>query len=570
MKLNRYIFIVLNTILLNSIAIAQTYITPKDFFSFPMDTPLYLSGGFGDLRANHFHSGIDLKTNGKENMPVYSVMEGYVVRIKVSPYGYGKALYINHPNGYTTVYAHLNNFESKLDSFLYQYQKENKLNEFDVFPKKNQFYYKAGEIIAYSGNTGGSSGPHLHFEIRETKSEAIINPLLFNIPVFDTLSPKIKKIRIYKKDTEHLFNYYHYPFQNINSDTININAGTYSFGLLAQDFALESNYGIGVNYIQVLVNENSVFKRQVEKFEFHESRNVNLDFDYCDWRENGIRYIKTFKENSNNINFYEVFNNGWIDLKNGELKKIKIIIKDEKGKEDFKEFYLRSSNTQENNIENQCNTEHFAKSSAAVFYPARGLKAENKNIELELEKYALQDTFLIGFFEAKKNKKTYGPIYYFGSPLIPIKSYDLIVHWKNLPASKNPKKYILAGVTEKGSLYSLGGEFKGGELKAKLSAFPYAISLYYDSLAPKIFYFTIKKSNGNFQFFIKTADDFSGIDEYSILLNDEWIPAYYDAKKDLIYGEIRENLNTGKHSLSIIVVDKKKNIKKLSKNFIVE
>lgn len=535
-----------------------------------MDTPLYLSGGFGDLRANHFHSGIDIKTGGKENLPVYSVMEGYVVRIKVSPYGYGKALYINHPNGYTTVYAHLNKFESKIDSFLYQYQKDNKLNEFDFFPKKNQFYFQAGQIIAYSGNTGGSSGPHLHFEIRETQSEAIINPLLFNIPISDTISPKLKKIRLYKKDSEHLFNYYHYPFQNIFSDTVYVNPGTYSFAVLAQDFALEPNYGIGVNYIQVLVNNQCIFNRKVEKFEFHESRNVNLDFDYCDWRENGIRFIKTFKENANNINFYDVFNNGWFDIKSGENKKIKIIIKDEKGREDFKEIYLSSIDSFNINQENACNTEHKAKSNAGIYYPARGLKIENQNLEIELKAFALQDTFLIGFYEAQKTKKTYGPVIYFASPLIPIKSYDLLINWKKLPASKNPNKFILTGITERGSLYSLGGEYNNGHVKAKLSAFPHAISLFYDSLAPKIFYFTIKKTAGNYQFIIKTADDFSGIDEYSVYLNNKWIPAFYDAKKDIIYGEIRESLNVGKHSLSIIVTDKKKNTKKLSKKFIVE
>ena len=157
---------------------------PKDYFKAPLDIRLSLSGSFGELRSNHFHTGLDFKTNQKEGLNVYASADGYVSRIKISSYGYGKAIYVTHPNGYTSVYGHLKEGVGKIQDYIKMAHYKEKAFEIELFLKPDELVVKQGEIIALSGNTGGSGGPHLHFEIRDTQSEKPINPLLFG---FDSL-----------------------------------------------------------------------------------------------------------------------------------------------------------------------------------------------------------------------------------------------------------------------------------------------------------------------------------------------------------------------------------------------
>ena len=169
---------------------------PKKYFRSPLGIPLFLAGNFGELRSNHFHSGLDMKTQGKEGFRIYAAADGYVSRVKISPWGYGKTIYIDHPNGYTTVYAHLKGYSGVIASEIkkYQYQKESW--EIDWYPSDTLMKVKKGDVIAISGNTGGSGGPHLHFEIRETESEHPVNPLLFGFDIKDNIKPIIRSITL--------------------------------------------------------------------------------------------------------------------------------------------------------------------------------------------------------------------------------------------------------------------------------------------------------------------------------------------------------------------------------------
>src|SRR5690606_17144796 len=189
-----------------------------DNFIFPMDTPLIISGNYGELRPNHFHAGIDFSTNNKVNLPVYAAADGYVSRIKVSPFGYGKAIYVTHPNGQVTVYAHLNSYNEKIAAIVKQEQYARKNYEVEIYPKANFIQVKKGEIIAYSGNTGGSTGPHIHFELRDEKTETPLNPLKF-YSLNDTVKPTLAKIAFYDlSDT--ISPKYMYAFSIKNADTL--------------------------------------------------------------------------------------------------------------------------------------------------------------------------------------------------------------------------------------------------------------------------------------------------------------------------------------------------------------
>ena len=155
-------------VLLGMIASAQTESKyPKNYFRSPLDIPMSLSGNFGEIRPNHFHSGLDLRTNSREGLNIYAVADGYVSRIKVSPYGYGKAIYITHPNGYVSVYGHLSAYSGAIAEYIKKAQYEKESFEVELFPAKDEIKVTKGQVIAFSGNTGGSGGPHLHFEIRD-------------------------------------------------------------------------------------------------------------------------------------------------------------------------------------------------------------------------------------------------------------------------------------------------------------------------------------------------------------------------------------------------------------------
>ncbi|WP_321540762.1 M23 family metallopeptidase [Flavobacterium piscinae] len=188
---------------------------PKEDFIPPLDIPLSLSGTFGELRSNHFHSGIDFRTQQKEGLNVIAVADGFVSRIKISTFGYGKAIYITHPNGYTSVYGHLLKTSPKIDAYLKKQHYALESFEIDIFPKPEDLIVKQGEIIALSGNTGGSGGPHLHFEYRDTKTEKIINPFFFGLDtkVKDTRIPVINEIVVYPLSEDGLVNQSQIPIQ---------------------------------------------------------------------------------------------------------------------------------------------------------------------------------------------------------------------------------------------------------------------------------------------------------------------------------------------------------------------
>ena len=187
---------------------------PTDYFALPLDIPTQLSGNFGELRPNHFHAGFDFKTQKKEGLNVFASANGYVSRIKISTFGYGKAIYITHPNGFTTVYGHLKSLNPAIDTYLRKIQYKEKSYEVDLYLKPNQLPIKKGEIIALSGNTGGSDGPHLHFEIRDSETEKILNPLLFGFDtvIKDSQRPIVTGVLVYPLDENTVINKSKNPF----------------------------------------------------------------------------------------------------------------------------------------------------------------------------------------------------------------------------------------------------------------------------------------------------------------------------------------------------------------------
>ena len=275
----------------------------------PLDYESILSGTFGELRTNHFHSGIDIKTKGKEGSKIYAFSEGYVSRIKISKGGYGKAIYIKHSDGKTTVYAHLKSFSKKIEKVVKtkQYLKEN--YEIEIFPGFNEIKISNNELIAFSGNTGGSSGPHLHFEIRDINQKPL-NPLNYGIDVQDNRSPSILGLKIYSlyknmeiKNSKNL-TFYKKDKNSYITDTIQ-SIGALGFGVQTidrQDLASNKN---GVYKINTYIDNDTLISIDFNKFSFEETKHINRYIDYPEFKRNKKRFQKLFIQKNNPLSIYK-------------------------------------------------------------------------------------------------------------------------------------------------------------------------------------------------------------------------------------------------------------------------
>ncbi|RYY83786.1 MAG: M23 family metallopeptidase [Chitinophagaceae bacterium] len=267
--------IVLPLLLAPIAAFAQDY--PKDYFRHPLDIPMALVANFGEIRANHWHMGLDIRTQQRVNLPVYASAEGYIARVVVEPGGFGQALYIAHPNGMTTLYAHLNAFYPELAQWVkaQQYARESWAGDF--IPASGQFPVRKGQYIALSGSTGGSQGPHVHFEIRDTKTDACLNPLLFGMPIADAVPPTVSRIAMYDRSRS---TWMQTPQFVTAGSTIRSGSRRVSFAVAATDRFSGSNNPNGIYSARMLVDGSPVSEFRLNNIGYDETRAINAQIDY--------------------------------------------------------------------------------------------------------------------------------------------------------------------------------------------------------------------------------------------------------------------------------------------------
>ena len=297
--------------LFSSALLAQTQY-PKDYFSPPLDIPMQLSGNFGELRPNHFHAGFDFKTQQKEGLKVYASADGYVSRIKISTFGNGKTIYINHPNGYTTVYAHLQKAVGPIQDFISQTHYKEQAFEIEMYLKPGEIPIKKGEWIALSGNTGASEGPHLHYEIRDTQSEYIINPLHFgfDLGIKDTKKPTLSGLYVYplfsttvnKSQRSIVLNYSLQKDGTYLADKVVAN-GPIGFGITTDDYDDVSFNKNGAYSVKSFFNGHPSFGFQFDTYSFDDMRYVNALIDYAKYKKTSQRVQKLFMNSKYNLPF---------------------------------------------------------------------------------------------------------------------------------------------------------------------------------------------------------------------------------------------------------------------------
>ena len=527
---------------------------PQDYFNNPLDITLVLSGTFGELRSSHFHGGLDIKTQQKQGLKVYASASGYVSRIKISHYGYGKAIYITHPNGYTTVYGHLQKFSKRLEEYIKmcQYQKES--FEVEVFPGPDELPISDQEIIAFSGNTGGSGGPHLHFEIRDNQ-ERPINPMLFGIEVKDTRAPHVLGIYAYPKDEQALINGKNsrvplrlIPKKNGDYDVEKITAiGNIGFGITTydkQDLASNNN---GVSNIQTIFNGNKSLEIDFKRFSFNETKHIKRLIDYEYWKTKKSRIQKLFIEPNNPLSLYkDVSDNGYVRVEDSTASVYKIRVRDFKENETWINIPIKGKQQ-----EPEVATEE-APTDKTLVYSNQSTTLSSGNYKVNFYENTLYDDMLIDFSVSSDTLTLH-------EDKIPLqKNFYINYDISNYKKPHQDKLFIarLYGYYKKPNyVYTTR---KGNVLSAGSKTFgTYALAM--DTIAPTIkpVNFQNKKWLSKYRYLkVKIDDDLSGISKYRATVNGKWILMEYDYKTNSLVHDFNDNVVTDtKNELKLIVTD---------------
>lgn len=504
---------------------------PEPDFRPPLDIPLILSGTFGELRSNHFHAGIDIKTQQREGLPVLAVAEGTISRIKVSHWGYGKVVYVSHPSGHTTVYAHLQKFGPGIEEYVKALQYRKQSYELEVFPDYGELKVSRGDTIAFSGNTGGSAGPHLHFEIRNSADEKPANPLSFGMPVRDATNPTVTGLYAYplsdsaqvnqqQKPTEIRFS--PQPDGSLLAEPV-VASGRIGFGIAAydrQDMAANKN---GVYRVRQSVNGQTYSQLQFDAFSFAETRYINTLIDYAHFARYRTRIQKCFRSPGNYLSIFQTLQNeGRIDIREGESYQVEIAVSDLAGNQTLLRIPVEGKKLPVSGPKETLKTPYFVYADkpssfrlgpAQAYFPAQtfyentylDLGADSVSVRLHEPSIALHRNFTLTFDVA------------------------------HLPEEER-KQYFIAQLDEKGNPQFQKTYRRGDTFTARIRSLG-QYTLARDTVAPKIRprNFKARQWLTNYRYLsLQITDDLSGIATYSARLNGQWILMEYEPKNNTL------------------------------------
>lgn len=527
---------------------------PQDYFRSPMDIPIHPSGTFGELRTNHFHAGLDFRTEQREGLSVFAAADGYVSRIKVSSYGYGTVLYIDHPNGYTTVYGHLSAYADKIESYVRAKQYEKKSFEIELFPKRDEIKVTKGELVGLSGNTGGSGGPHLHFEVRDTKTEWVINPLLFGLDkkMEDKKAPSFHGLLAYPLSSDAVVD------ESAKPVTVNVKMqpdGTYladkilakgkiGIEISATDKSTGSVGNNGIYKMETFYNGTPGFGYTFNTFAFNEGRYINNFIDYPKYYYTGQRFQKLFYRTPYPFSMIKGnATNGQIEIKPGETQNYRIVVSDYHGNTTTVNGSIEYSDkpagiTEVKNITpylvKAANDNNYSKNNISVFVPA--------------------NSFYDDFYMDLDVKDS---ILYINNESVPVHT-PITVSFDVKGMSKDVlQKTFVATFNEKKLSYN-ASVVEDGRMSAKVKTLG-NYKLAQDYNPPKIYdpsFAPGKWLTKNKQFNMKVSDDRSGIATIDAWLNGKWILMHYDYKTRVIFHNFSDGaVDEGRNDLKVTVTD---------------
>ncbi|MEI6274854.1 MAG: M23 family metallopeptidase [Prolixibacteraceae bacterium] len=532
----------------------------------PLKIPFSFSGGFGELRKNHFHTGLDFRTSGQTGIPVYAVREGSVARISVSPYGYGHALYLIHSDGRTTVYGHLSRYSPKIEEYLLEQQYRLKQFAVDLNIPVGLIPFHKGEIIAWSGNTGGSGGPHLHFEIRDTQSEKPQNPLFFLSGIRDKSSPRITSLFLYPlTESSHV----NKSRNKMRIETISANRmtkiknqapievfGDIGLGIQTDDDFDGAGFKCGIYSAELIADQKHIFSFTLDDLAFDMGRYVNSHIDYEEMMKNKRWIHRLYLQPGNQMEIYKTDSNrGILKLTDGKVHSIKIVVTDAFNNANIFTFNLLSKNIALP-IRKLDFTEHFHQNEEN--------EVTTDDVKIKIPKGALYDELNFVYRTSIKENSKYSATHHIHNQYVPVHiPYYLSIKTHNIPF-KYQTKAMVVSLSQSGSPSSIGGEYKDGWLTAHPRSFgDFAVLL--DTIPPSIHSVGIKADKTltdprKIEF--KISDNLSGIEMYQGEIDGNWVLFEYDAKTDsLVYTFDKKRLVSGKmHTLLLKIGDERKNV----------
>jgi hypothetical protein len=541
-------------------SLAQNNNYPQNYFRNPLNIPILLAGNFGECRPGHFHSGIDIRTEGKENLPVFAAADGYISRVKMEPGGFGHGIYITHPNGYTTLYAHLNDFFPALQKFVRKEQYAQKSWTVDLSFDAQKFPIKKGQQIAWSGNTGGSSAPHLHFEIRDSKSEHPLNPQLFGFVIEDTIGPLPTEIAIYNgAESIYLQNPTRVPLKKLQDifvpikDSVMVSADVISLGVAVNDYMNNSTNTLSLYTAQWYASNVLVGSIRLDDIGYNETRYLNACADYKLQKETGIWFNSLFLLPNNQLHklyqFEQRGNTGQIVLNKLAPTPIRIVLTDVSGNTSEIKFTIIRG---EKMTPSLCSQKWKSK---------QGHNFETPNLKFTLAATALYDDIC---FETSKNTeaKSSSSRFSIGTPAIPIHNYfDLSI---------KPEVAIPFALISKMTLQYSDGKKVSGK-KASLTNGWYGASvrafgdywLAIDTTAPLIK--PVDKNGvllglGKEIRFVVT-DNLSSVKSFTGSINGQWI--CFEQHGDNWFYRVDEHCPKGKNKLYLSAIDENGNERKM-------
>jgi len=535
---------------------------PQNYFRSPVDFPISLSGSFGELRRNHFHSGIDIRTGGTVGKPMRAAADGYISRVFVNPAGFGKALYLTHPNGYTTVYGHLQRFNGAIAAWIKKQQYEQESFPLDIQVPQGLLKVKKGDVIAFSGNSGSSGGPHLHFEVRESGSQEVINPLEFGFDVPDNTPPKITAVKIYPFDAMAMVNYSdnglllgvtggNGNYSVKSQDTVRV-SGNIIFGIETTDFSDNSGMKNGVPSVSLSVDNEQVYSHHLEKFAFSNTRYVNSLVDYPLLIHSNRKIQRSYVAPNNKNNIYgKVRNRGILNFTDNRAHKVVYTVTDIYGNDSRLVFWVKSHPPAGRRNENK------ALHGVQMMRCGEDNRFSRPGIVMDIPKEALYEDLDFEYSADAAVPGTYAPVHRIHNDDTPLHVFcDLAIKPSTLPKELTDKALIVA-VENGRKFYAKGGKWENGYLKTQVRDFG-AYSIAVDTEPPVIRAVNIKpgKNLGHQgTIMLKISDNLAGIKSYKGSLNGKWILMDYDAKNNLLTYFIDEHVPKGKSTFSLVVTD---------------
>ena len=534
-------------------------------FARVLDIPPFLSGSFGELRTDHFHSGIDFRTQGVIRKNVFSIDDGFVSRIRIQTGGYGKAVYIDHSGGLTSVYGHLDDFNEVIGQFVKSYQYSRQTHTLEIFPEKDKLPVKKGEFIAFSGNTGNSGGPHVHFEIRETNGQIPLNVLMLNnFGIIDKTKPVLHTLAVYPLDSMSQVNSGHSPvyfsLERSDNGTYRIQgnkkiriSGKVGFGIEAFDFLDGSSLRCGVYSIELKVQDKTIYHFSADKFSFAESRYINSHLDYPLLQSHKKRLHLLYRKVNNRLSMYKTLvQDGIIYASAGDKIDAGITVKDAAGNESALNFNAEGVEFNPQAIREI--PKHIA------YFRWRGVNSyTGDDAQVIVPQGALFEDFYFNYSVGETKNKLYPYLHFIHDSLTPLLKPATLRIQANMIPQNLKDKAVIVKISGNGQKVSSGGKWEGEWLVTGISTFGrYSIDV--DTIFPVIRPVNIShdKDMRNLSSIRFTIDDnLTGISSYNGLINNQWVLFEYDPKNKLLfYSFDRDRLQSGmKHELEVYITD---------------